>query len=128
VFISLDFVYVPTDDVDAAVRHYTEALGAGLRWRVRAMGTTVACLELAGTGPAVLFAGHLEGTIPILIYRVADYRAAVAELRANGVEDLHEVEIPHGPCATFRALGGQRLAVYELTRPEVGEHFEGRID
>jgi hypothetical protein len=128
VFLSLDFVYVPTVDVDAAVGHYVESLGARLRWRVRAMGTTVACLEVAGSGPAVLLAGHLEGEVPILIYRVADYRAAVAELRAEGVDDLHEVEIPHGPCATFRAVGGQRLAVYELTRPEVGEHFEGRLD
>jgi NADH-quinone oxidoreductase subunit A len=121
VFLSLDFVYVPTDDVDAAAGQYTESLGARLRWRVRALGTTVACLQVAESGPDILLAGHLGGSVPILIYRVPDYRAAVAELRAQGVDDLREVEIPHGPCATFRAVGGQRLAVYELTRPEVGD-------
>lgn len=37
-------------------------------------------------------------------------------------------EIPHGPCCTFTASGGQRLAVYELTRPGATEHFLGRFD
>jgi hypothetical protein len=44
------------------------------------------------------------------------------------VEELIELEIPHGPCASFRAEGGQRLAVYELVRPEANAHFAGRID
>jgi hypothetical protein len=91
------------------------------------MGTVVARVQVAGVGPAILLSGHLEGEVPILIYRVADYAAAVTRLREAGVDDLHEVEIPHGPCATFR-VAGQRLAVYELTRPGVDEHFAGRID
>jgi hypothetical protein len=123
VFLSLDFVYVPTEDVDAGVRRYVEELGAELVWKVRGMETTVACLRVSEAGPAILLSGHLEGESPILIYRVADYDAAVAELKAAGADGLHELEIPPGPCATFRAPGGQRLAVYELTRPGVEEHF-----
>jgi hypothetical protein len=126
VFDSLDFVYVPTRDVDAAAREYVDALGATLEWKVRAMGTVVACLRVSDEGPAVLLSGHLAGEVPILIYRVADYRAAVERLREARVDDLHEVEIPNGPCAVFRAPGGQRLAVYERTRP--GVDFAGRLD
>ena len=85
---SLDFLYVPTWDVDAAAQGYVEKFGATLVWKVRAMGTTVACLRVSETGPAVLLSGHLEGEQPILIYRVADYVAAVAGLRAAGF-DLH---------------------------------------
>jgi hypothetical protein len=92
------------------------------------MGTVVACLRVAEGGPAILLSGHLEGPAPILIYRVDDYASAVAALRASGVDELHELEIPHGPCASFRAAGGQRLAVYELTRPQAAQHFDGRID
>jgi hypothetical protein len=128
VFRSLDFVYVPTDDVDAAARRYVDDLGAELVWKIRGMGTVVACLRVSAEGPAVLLSGHLEGPQPILIYRVDDYAAAVAALRAAGTEEVHEVELPPGPCATFRAPGGQRLAVYELTRPHVTEQFEGQID
>lgn len=127
VFESLDYLYVPTEDVDASSRGYVEALGAELLWRIRGMGTVVACLRVAPAGPLLLLSGHLEGESPILIYRVPDYAAAVAELRAGGLE-LHEVELPPGPCATFRAPGGQRLAVYERTRPGVEEHWAGRID
>jgi hypothetical protein len=127
-FESLDFVYVPTRDVPASARAYVEQLGAELVWQVRGMGTVVACLRVSGDGPAILLSGHLEGTTPILIYRVLDYAAAVARLRATGAAELHELEIPHGPCASFRAAGGQRFAVYELVRPGVDRHFAGRFD
>jgi hypothetical protein len=125
---SLDFVYVPTSDVDATARHYVEDLDARLEWRVRAMGTTVAAVRVAEQGPLILLAGHLEGDTPILVYRVDNYDTAVAALRAAAVGDLLELEIPHGPCAAFRVYGGQRLAVYELTRPEAVTHFAGRFD
>jgi hypothetical protein len=128
VFGSLDFVYVPTDDVDAVAEHYVDVLGARLEWKVRGMGTVVACLRVEESGPAILLSGHLEGETPILIYRVADYTAAVTALRAGGVEQITELEIPHGPCASFRAAGGQRYAVYELVRPGVDAHFAGRIE
>ena len=127
VFESLDFIYVPTEDVDASARRYVDDLGAELVWKVRGMGTVVACLRVSREGPSILLSGHLEGPAPILVYRVGDYATAVADLRGAGL-DVHELEIPHGPCATFTASGGQRLAVYELVRPEIDEHFAGRID
>ena len=37
-------------------------------------------------------------------------------------------EIPHGPCCSFRTPSGHRIALYQLTRPEVAEHFAGRFD
>ena len=126
-FESLDFVYTPTPDVDAAAAHYRDALGAELVFKVRAMDTTVAALRVSRDGPLVLLAGHLHGERPILVYRVADYAKSTAALEATGIE-LHRLEIPHGPCAAFRALGDQRLAVYELTRPEAVHHFDGRFD
>lgn len=127
-FLSLDFVYVPTADVDTTARHYVEVLDARLEWKVRGMGTVVACLTVADEGPAILLSGHLEGETPILIYRVADYAATVDALRQAGLEDITELEIPPGPCASFRMAGGQRYAVYQLIRPGVEAHFAGRID
>jgi catechol 2,3-dioxygenase-like lactoylglutathione lyase family enzyme len=117
VFLSLDFVYVPTADVDATADRYVAAMGAELVWKVRGMETVVACLRVADGGPAVLLSGHLQGENPVLVWRVADYTEAVAALRAGGVGDIDELEIPHGPCASFRAPGGQRMAVYQLVRP-----------
>lgn len=92
------------------------------------MGTVVACLRPPGSGPDLLLSGHLEGDVPILVYRVADYRSTVRHLRASGAGAVHELEIPHGPCAAFRMAGGQRFAVYELVRPEAAAHFDGRFD
>ena len=128
VFGSLDFVYIPTADVDTTARNYVEVLGAELVWKVRGLGTTVAALRLSAEGPTLLLAGHLQGTTPVLVYRVDDYSAAVARLRGAGLEDLEELEIPHGPCASFVAPGGQRFAVYELIRPGADDHFAGRVD
>ena len=127
VFRSLDFVYVPTADVDAAAAAYV-AVGARLEWKVRGMGTVVACLRVSDAGPAILLSGHLHGERPILVYRVDDYQAAVEGLRQRGVTEIRELEIPHGPCASFRLEGDQRYAVYQLVRPGVEEHFAGRIE
>jgi hypothetical protein len=127
-FESLDFVYVPTVNVDAATAHLRLVLGAELLWKVRAMGTTVAALRVSTEGPQILLSGHLAGERPILVYRVTNYRDAVTALRAGGLSAIDELEIPHGPCAAFRLEGGQRYAIYQLTRPHADEHFAGRID
>jgi len=126
-FGSLDYIYTPADDVDGEAHRYVETLGAELVWKVRAMGTTVACVRVGEPGPAILLSGHLRGAGPILVYRVADYAAAVGELRRRNVA-VHELEIPHGPCATFTMAGGQRFAVYELARPDAAHMFDGRVD
>jgi hypothetical protein len=54
-------------------------------------------------------------------------RVLGADLRWK-IRDVHELEIPHGPLTSFRAAGGQRFAVYQLTGPEAATHFDGRID
>ena len=128
VFLSLDFIYVPTADVDAAAAAYVDVLGARLEWKVRGMGTVVACLRLAETGPAILLSGHLHGERPILVYRVESYQATLHGLLRRGVKDIRELEIPHGPCASFRLEGGLRYAIYELVRPGAADHFAGRMD
>jgi len=128
VFESLDYVYVPTADVDLAARRYVDELGAELVFKVRGMGTVVACVRVAKQGPAILLSGHLEGDVPILIYRVADFDEAVGRLREAGIDRIHQLEIPHGPCASFHVADGQRVAIYELTRPEAAASFDGRID
>jgi hypothetical protein len=127
VFGSLDYIYVPAADVDAEAQRYADTLGAELAWKVRGMGTTVACLRVAEAGPAILLSGHLRGPGAILVYRVEDYATAVRRLREQGVT-VHELEIPHGPCATFTLEAGQRYAVYQLTRPDAVHLFDGRID
>jgi len=127
VFGSLDYVYVPSADVDGEAQRHVETLGAELIWKVRGMATTVACLRVGEPGPAILLSGHLHGTSAILVYRVPDYAAAVGQLRQRNVT-VHELEIPHGPCATFAMEAGQRYAVYQLTRPEAVHLFDGRTD
>jgi hypothetical protein len=127
VFGSPDYVYVPAADVDGEVLRYVQTLSAELVWKVRGMGTTVACLRVGESGPAILLSGHLLGQGAILVYRVQDYAATVAQLRARNLA-VHELEIPHGPCATFMMEAGQRYAVYQLVRPDAVHLFDGRID
>ena len=123
--LSPDFLYTPCVDVDRAVERWVGGLGAVLVWRIAALGTVVAALRVAETGPLSLFADHLEGEDAIAIHRVADYAVAVARLRELGVRELREVELPPGPCATF-SLTGMRLGVYELTRAHAVEQLAAR--
>jgi catechol 2,3-dioxygenase-like lactoylglutathione lyase family enzyme len=124
----LDFLYTPSHDVAADLAYFTEVLGARVVFAVEAMGARVAAVELTEGPPLVLLADHLEGERPILVYRVADLDAAIAKLEARGWERRRTFEIPHGPCCSFRTPNGHRIALYQLTRPEVAAHFDGRRD
>jgi hypothetical protein len=127
-FEQLDFVYMPSRDVEADARHFTDVLGARLIFAIDGMGTRVAMVELSESAPRILLAGHLEGDRPVLVYRVQDIDGAMKELESRGWQRGHTLEIPHGPICSFTTPGGHRLAIYQLTRPEVGEHFDGRRD
>ena len=124
----LDFVYMPSSDVAADVEYFTTVLGGRLIFAVEGMGTRVAMVELTDAPPRVLLAGHLDGDQPVLVYRVADLTAALRELEVRGWQRESTFEIPHGPICSFRTPGGHRIAVYELARPQIEEHFAGRRD
>ena len=124
----LDFVYMPSRDVAADMAYFTDVLGGRLVFAVEGMGTRVAMVELTEAPPRVLLAGHLEGDQPVLVYRVDDLKGAMRELEARGWQREATFEIPHGPVCPFRTPGGHRMAIYQLVRPEVGDHFEGRRD
>jgi hypothetical protein len=127
-FERLDFLYVPSRDVAADLGYFTEVLGGQVVFAIQAMGTRVAAVRLTEQPPLVLLADHLEGERPVLVYRVPDLGAAMADLEARGWQRQHTLEIPHGPCCSFQTPGGHRVALYQLTRPEVAAHFEGRRD
>ncbi|HKV32616.1 MAG TPA: hypothetical protein VJT14_16550 [Candidatus Dormibacteraeota bacterium] len=127
-FKSLDFVYHPSRDVKRDVAYFTDVLGGRLRFAVEGMGARVAAIELAPSPPLLLLADHVKGSTPILVYRVPSLTKALARLTRQGWAAEETFEIPHGPISSFRTPGGQRIAVYELTRPGAAATFEGRRD
>ena len=126
--VELDFLYVPSADVAADATYWVTVLGARALFAVDGMGARVAMLELGSSGPRILLTDHLEDQRTILIYRVEDLARTEKELRAKGWKRGKSLEIPHGPCISFATPGGQRVAIYELARPEVAKHFLGRMD
>ncbi|TMK38911.1 MAG: hypothetical protein E6G56_13185 [Actinobacteria bacterium] len=127
-FERLEFVYLPSRDVAADVEHFTDRLGATLGFAIEAFGTRVAMVQLTPDPPALLLAGHLEGDQPVLVHRVADLESSIAELREGGVELGPRFGIPHGPGVEVLNPGPQRLALYQLTRPEAPQRLLGRRD
>jgi hypothetical protein len=127
-FLQLDYLYTPSLDVAADARYFTDVLGGTLAFSIESMGTRVAMIRLSAGPPHVLLTDHLEGDRPIFIYRVPDLPKALAGLKARGWKKKQSLEIPMGPCCSFATPGGQRIALYELTRPDVVKHFEGRRD
>jgi hypothetical protein len=127
-FEQLDFLYVPSRDVAGDLAFFSEVLGGRVVFAIDSMGTRVAAVRLTEGPPLVLLTDHLEGDRPILVYRVADLEAALTALERRGWAREPTFEIPHGPICSFQGPGGHRVAVYQLTRPEVGAHFEGRRD
>ncbi len=124
----LDYLYVPSRDVAADLAWFRDVLGATAIFAIEAMGTRVAMLELTSGPPRLVLAGHLDGDVPVLVYRVADLEAASGQLEARGWRLGHRLEIPQGPVWSFTAPGGQRVAIYERSRPGVEASFAGRFD
>ncbi|HKV87049.1 MAG TPA: hypothetical protein VJT78_03540 [Candidatus Dormibacteraeota bacterium] len=112
----------------ADARYYTDVLGGRLAFAVEGMGARVAMVELTPGPPHILLTDHLDGDRPVYIYRVDNLRKAVADLKRKGLKGERRLEIPMGPCSSLVTPRGHRLAMYELARPGVLEHFMGRRD
>jgi hypothetical protein len=107
---------------------FVDVLGGRLVFAIDDGGIRVAMIELTDGPPRILLTDHVEGERPILVYRVTDHARAVAGLKQRGWTPGRSLEIPQGPCSSFRSPGGHRIALYQLTRPQVIGHFEGRRD
>ena len=127
-FEQLDYLYIPSTDVAADARYFTEVLGGTLGFAIADGDTRVALVQMTEEPPALLFTDHLEGDRTIFIYRVASLRKALGELAKRGWEKEETFEIPQGPCCAFTSPDGQRVALYQRTRPDVESHFLGRFD
>ena len=127
-FEQLDFLYTPSDDVARDMAFFIDVLGGRLVFAVEGMGARVAAIAMSDDPPLVLLTDHLDGDRTILVYRVADLDASLADMEARGWSRESSFEIPHGPCCSFRTPGGQRIALYQLARPGAAHHFDGRRD
>lgn len=119
---------MPSADPAGEVAELEGTVGAEVVFAIERFGARVAMVRLGDSSPALLFADHLEGERPILVYRVESLPTAMDELREAGCEVSEEFEIPPGRCAEVTAAGGHRLAVYEQTRPELLARLSGRRD
>ena len=127
-FVQLDYLYTPSSDVAADARYFTEVLGGTLVFSIEGMGARVAKIELTDGPPHVLLTDHLDSDRPIYVYRVEDLDRSMSELKKRGWKKASTLEIPMGPCCSFATPSGHRIAIYELSRPEVAKHFDGRFD
>jgi hypothetical protein len=125
-FESLDFVYVPAPSIRESIKYYTKVLDGELLWKIHAYG--VACIKLSNKEPYILLADLIEKKDMMLIYRVNNLDKAAFELRLRGWREEKSLEIPNGPCKTFRDPADNAIVMYENRRPHVMEEFKGRID
>jgi catechol 2,3-dioxygenase-like lactoylglutathione lyase family enzyme len=123
---SLDFIYMPSSDPERDLAWFETTLGAEVVFAIERFGTRVAMVRPAA-GPAILLAAHLEGD-PILVFRVDSLDEATRDLEAAGATVSGEFGIPPGEIREVDTPGGQRLAIYEETRPERIRGMTGRRD
>jgi hypothetical protein len=127
-FEQLDFLYIPSSDVAADAAYFTDVLGGRMVFAIDAEGTRAAMVEMTDGPPRLIFTDHLEGERPIYIYRVENLKKSLTALTKRGWTREETFEIPQGPCCSFASPSGQRVALYQLTRPDVESHFAGRRD
>jgi hypothetical protein len=85
-------------------------------------------VRLGTDAPPLLLTDHLPDDRPVFIYRVDDLAATSTRLRERGWTPERTIELPPGPCTTFRTPGGHRLASYERSRPGAVDSMAGQTD
>ena len=114
----LAYLYMGTDDVDASLAFYTEALGAQFVWRFQAFATDVAAVRFGADRPFVLLAEHRPTPSCLPIWSVADLDAAIAALARAGFADHGEtVGTPDGPIHVLTDPSGNELGLLRPDRP-----------
>ncbi len=97
-------------------------------WKIHAYDVWVACVKLSNKEPYILLANHIEKKDLMLVYRVNNLDKAKSELQARGWKEQKSLEIPNGPCLTFRDPASNSIVIYENRRPNVMNDFKGRMD
>ena len=126
-FEQLDFVYMPSADVAADVDYFTRVVGAQLGFAIEAFGTRVAMVRLSDEPPALLFAGHLAGERPVLVYRVENLDSAIKGLEERGWEAAARFGIPHGPCCENQAASPLASVAATATTPSCAAGKNGTV-
>jgi hypothetical protein len=85
-------------------------------------------MRLSSKEPYILLADHIGRKDLMLIFRVNNLDDAASELRGRGWREEKSLEIPNGPCLTFRDPADNSIVIYENRRPHVMTEFKGRID
>jgi catechol 2,3-dioxygenase-like lactoylglutathione lyase family enzyme len=110
--MKLEFLYVPTHDLQAALALYRDELGWQEAWRE---GESTVSLALPGTGVQLMLvaaepdAGEAFGPIFVLDDVKRFFAERPAALRANGEPQ----EIPGGFLATFQDPSGNTIYVLD---------------
>lgn len=78
--------------------------------------------------PYVLLANHIEDKDIILIYSVAKLERVASEMKSRGWKEEKRLDIPPGPCDTFRDPDGNYIARFENQNFGINTKFNGRID
>ena len=129
VFESLDFLYVPSLNIQDSIRYYTKVLDGELLWKIHEYGVWVACIKISNIKePYILLSDYIEKKDLLLIQRVNNLDKTFSDLKSRGRIEEKRLEIPNGPCCTFRDPAGNHVAIYENKRPNVMKEFKGRID
>ena len=114
---TLRYLYQGSEDIDADVAYYRDAVGAELVWDFARFETRVAALRV-GNGPLILLAHHRPAPSCLLVYEVEDLESAVAALRERGCEpDGEAFGIPNGPCYRFTDPSGNIFAIFKDENP-----------
>lgn len=107
-------IYV--DDMDAAVKFYSEKIGLGVKfsepgWSELDAGGHTLALHASSEAPV------RHETSPHLILQVEDIERAVAELKGKDVEFVQQISPIEGCgfCATFVDPAGNAMGLYQST-------------
>ena len=114
----LDFIYMPSRDVERDLAFYTGVMDAEVVFAIEAFGPRVAQVGLTRGGPRLLLAEHLEGDAPVLRLRMGDLDTTMAGLERRGLRAESRFGIPPGHARPSARLAGSGSPSTSSPAPE----------
>ena len=108
--MKLEFLFVPTSDLDASLALYRDSLGCTEQWRE---GDATVALAMPGTDVQLMLDAH-DPDAPVGPLFVVDSVEAFHASRPEALTVVDEPsEIPGGAMATYRDPGGATIYVMD---------------
>jgi len=127
-FLSIDYLYMGSNDYERDLIYYRDVLGAQEVWNFDRFGSRITAFSLCA-GPLLLLADHRTAPACQPVFRVADLSATARDLKQRGWQSsAGPFGTPNGEAYSFKDPSGNTFALYQIDETSTDKAYYDPTD